>query len=82
MRDVTKEFTRDLVASMVKYCLICPICMRIAGPADRVNMLFMFIFESNHAPKFLAQFEGKMVAPPTFIDRSEGILLMSLEEKV
>ena len=41
----------------------------------------MFIFETNHVPKFLAQFESKIVAPPAFIDRSEGILLMSLEEK-
>jgi len=45
-------------------------------------MLFsMSIFVSNHAPKFLAQFEGKMVALSTFIDRPEGILLMSMEEK-
>ena len=40
----------------------------------------MFIFESNHVPKFPAQFEGKVVAPPMFIDRSEGMLLLSLEE--
>ena len=44
-------------------------------------MLFMFIFESNHAPTIIAQFECKMVASPTFIDRSECILFMYLEEK-
>ena len=53
----------------------------IAGPQTELTCCSMFIFDSNHAPKFLAQFEGKMVAPPTFIDRSEGILLTSLDEK-
>ena len=73
---------------MVKYCLMLSMCrvyvswLRRSGPTDGVNMLFsMFIFVSNHAPKFLAQFEGKMVALSTFIDRPEGILLMSMEEK-
>jgi len=45
-----------------------------------LTCFFMFIFESNHVPKFPAQFEGKMVAPLTFIDMSEGMLLLSLEE--
>ena len=68
---------------MVNYCLMWPMCRNCAYQDRQTELtcFSMFIFDSNHAPKFLAQFEGKMVAPPTFIDRSEGILLTSLDEK-